>query len=88
MSTAVEQTPGVQTGGAQLEEKVAALDIKQEQPTSVAASLRDKPEGPVKTPFVDPVPSAKPKAAVALTADQEAKYEEVLATAKSCKEIP
>jgi hypothetical protein len=88
MSAAMEETPVVPTGGEQLEEKVAALDINKEQSTSVAASLRDKPEGTVKTPFVDPVPSAKPRELKVLTADQEAKYEEVLATAKSWKEIP
>lgn len=89
MSATVQETPvAAATGENQLEEKVAALDISQDQNTSVAASLRVKPEGAVKTPFVDPVPSAKPKEATALTADQEAKYEEVLATVKTWTEIP
>jgi hypothetical protein len=58
------------------------------QSSSVAASLREKPPGPVKTPIIDPVESAKPVVAAALTADQEKKYEEVLYTAKLWKEIP
>ncbi|OBT69379.1 hypothetical protein VE03_01208 [Pseudogymnoascus sp. 23342-1-I1] len=87
MSATVPETP-VAAAQNQIEEKVAALDISQAQTTSAAASLRVKPEGPVKTPFVDPAPSAKPKEAVALTADQEAKYEEVLATVKTWTEIP
>ncbi|ELR05617.1 hypothetical protein VC83_07659 [Pseudogymnoascus destructans] len=88
MSATVPETPVAVAGENQIEEKVAALDISQGQTASVAASLRAKPEGPVKTPFVDPVPSAKPKEAVALTADQEAKYEEVLATVKTWTGIP
>lgn len=88
MSATVPETPVAAAGENQIEEKVAALDITQGQTTSVAASLRAKPDGAVKTPFVDPVPSAKPKEAVALTADQEAKYEEVLATVKTWTEIP
>lgn len=88
MSATVPETPVAVVGENHLEEKVAVLDINQDQTASVAESLRVKPEGPVKTPFVDPVPSAKPKEVAPLTADQEAKYEEVLTTVKSWTEIP
>lgn len=87
MSAAVENTPAA-AGEGELEEKVASLDISQKQTSSVPELPRDRPEGPIKTPFLDPVPSAKPRERPALTADQEAKFEEVLATAKSWKEIP
>jgi len=91
MSAAVEDQPVVAQGETGLEINIVALDIKKEKSSaspSVAASLRDKPRGPIKTPFVDPLPHAKPLPAKALTADQQAKYDEVLATAKSWKEIP
>src|SRR5690349_954231 len=58
------------------------------QPSSVAQSLREKPEGPRKTPIVDPVESAKPPTPATLTAEQEKKYESLLETVKSWKEIP
>lgn len=63
-------------------------DTPQTQSSSVAASLREKPAGPVKTPIVDPVESTKPIPAPTLTADQEEKYEEMLETVKTWKEIP
>ena len=63
-------------------------DTPQTQSSSVAASVREKPPGPVKTPIIDPVESAKPNPIPALTADQEKKYDEVLSTVKSWKEIP
>jgi hypothetical protein len=58
------------------------------QPSSVAASLREKPTGPLKTPIADPVESATPPPIPELTADQQSKYESVLETVKSWKEIP
>jgi hypothetical protein len=58
------------------------------QPSSVAASLREKPAGPLKTPIVDPVESAAPKPPATLTADQQSKYESLLETVKSWKEVP
>lgn len=90
MSTAVEQQPIVASGEADLEKRVAGLEIKENSSasSSVAASLRDKPPGPIKTPFVDPLPSAKPLEPKALTDDQQAKYDEVLTTVKLWKEIP
>ncbi len=74
---------------AGIEQNTANLDIKDEtsQSSSVAASLREKPPGPIKTPFADPVPNAKPAPPKPLTADQEAKYETFLAEAKSWGEI-
>lgn len=57
------------------------------QPSSVAQSLREKPEGPRKTPIVDPVESAKPPKPATLTAEQENKYEALLETVKSWTEI-
>ena len=58
------------------------------QPSSIAASLRQKTSGPLKTPIVDPIESAKPPTAPELTVDQQTKYESVLETIKSWKEIP
>ena len=84
-----------------VEQKLAGMDFENEsqlkpppaytpqtQSSSVAASLREKPPGPVKTPIVDPVESAKPVPTQPLTTDQEKKYEEVLEAVKSWKEIP
>jgi hypothetical protein len=84
-----------------VEKKLADIDLGDEsqlkpppaselqtESSSVAASLREKPPGPLKTPIVDPVESAKPVPAPTVTADQEKKYEEVLDGVKSWKEIP
>jgi hypothetical protein len=57
-------------------------------PSSVATSLRSKNPGPLKTPIVDPVESARPAPATKLTPDQQSKYEELLRTVRSWKEIP
>jgi hypothetical protein len=48
----------------------------------------EKLEGPLKTPIADPVESAIPTPAPALTADQQSKYELLLQSVKSWKEIP
>ncbi|KAJ5050662.1 uncharacterized protein L3040_002537 [Drepanopeziza brunnea f. sp. 'multigermtubi'] len=59
------------------------------QNSSVAASLREKQDAtPLKTPLVDPVKSAVPAKAVELTQEQQEKYNALLETAKSWKEIP
>lgn len=58
------------------------------QSSSVAASLREKPSGVIKTPFLEPASSAKPKPRVDLTSEQEDKYNALLDTVKSWKEIP
>ena len=90
--------------GTELEEKVAEVSLENgsaqstpvdtsgtaasTQPSSVAASLRDKTLGPLKTPLIGPVESAKPSPTPELTTDQQTKYEAVLETVKSWKEIP
>jgi hypothetical protein len=58
------------------------------QPSSVAASLREKPTGPLETPIVDPLESSVPPAAPELTADQQTKYNTLLQEVKSWNEIP
>src|SRR5690606_20360214 len=63
-----------------------ALDLSQEKISTATAPAAKEPTK--SSLFVDPIPSATPPAPKVLTADQEAKYEEVLATAKSWKEIP
>lgn len=74
------------------EDKVGEVAVPfTEQPpayASVAASLREKPSGVVKTPFVEPVESAKPKERLALMPDQEEKYEALLEIAKGWEDIP
>lgn len=54
----------------------------------VAASLREKPAGAIKTPFVDPLPTCKPTPPVELTTDQQTKYNTLLELVKAWKEIP
>jgi hypothetical protein len=57
--------------------------------SSVAASLREKSTaGPLKTPIVEPAEGITPPSPVALTSDQQAKYDSLLETVKSWKEIP
>ncbi|KUJ22066.1 CRAL/TRIO domain-containing protein [Mollisia scopiformis] len=56
--------------------------------SSVAASLREKLPGPLKTPIVDPVESAVPPRPVELTAEQKSKYQSLLEIVKSWKEVP
>jgi hypothetical protein len=59
------------------------------QESSVAASLREKEAAtPLKTPLVDPVKSAVPAKAAELTPEQQQKYNALLETVKSWKEIP
>ncbi|KAH7342782.1 putative CRAL-TRIO domain-containing protein C23B6.04c [Rhexocercosporidium sp. MPI-PUGE-AT-0058] len=58
------------------------------QDSSVAASLREKPAGPLKTPIVDPVETAVPATPTELTPEQQGKYEALLEIVKSWKEIP
>lgn len=70
-----------------ISEKTAAMESTSATP-SVAASLREKPAGPIKTPFVDPLPNAKPAPPRQYTPEQLAMYDEVLKTVKSWTEIP
>lgn len=56
--------------------------------SSQAASLKEKTDGPLKTPIAEPVESAKPSPAPTLTAEQQTKYEALLETVKSWKEVP
>lgn len=71
---------------------MANLSVQNGQTTSssgsVANSLREKPPGPIKTPFVDPLPNAKPLPPKALTAEQQAKYDEVFAKVITWTEVP
>ncbi|TVY86744.1 CRAL-TRIO domain-containing protein [Lachnellula willkommii] len=90
----------VPNGEAQLEKKLADVSLGEDktnatagtvtstQSSSVAASLREKPAGPLKTPIVDPVESAVPSPPATLTADQQSKYESLLETVKSWEEVP
>ena len=98
MSAAAVESP---TAEHLVEKKLANIDLGNEsqlktlpayapqtQSSSVAASLREKLPGPLKTPIIDPVESAKPVPTADLTADQEKKYEEVLDAVKVWKDIP
>ncbi|XMA15477.1 hypothetical protein WAI453_008268 [Rhynchosporium graminicola] len=55
---------------------------------SFAATLREKQDGVLKTPIVDPVETAIPSALTELTPEQQEKYEALLVTVKSWKDIP
>ncbi|KAE8450901.1 hypothetical protein EG329_005341 [Mollisiaceae sp. DMI_Dod_QoI] len=63
-------------------------NAKASNTSSVAASLREKPPGPLKTPIVDPVESALPPSPTELTAEEKSKYESLLEMVKSWQEIP
>lgn len=52
------------------------------------ASLPIAPTGPTKLPIPYPLPTSKPAARPELTADQKAKYEEVLAAVSAWTDIP
>jgi hypothetical protein len=79
-----------------LEKKLADVSLGKDtnstplstQPSSVAASLREKPTGIRKTPLVDPHESAELPPPPELTADQQSKYETLLKEVESWKEIP
>ncbi|KZF26647.1 pleiotropic drug resistance protein [Xylona heveae TC161] len=62
------------------------------EPTSTAPSVKESapapPTGPVKTPFLAPYDGIKPPAPAKLTSEQETKYDNVLKTVSSWKEIP
>lgn len=68
--------------------KAQEATITATEPSPIAASQEEKPVGPLKTPIVAPVESAVPNPPPTLTADQQAKYESLLETGKSWKEIP
>jgi hypothetical protein len=56
---------------------------------SVEASLRDKlAAAPLKTPILDPIEGVVPPTPLALTAEQQTKYDSLLETVKSWKEVP
>ena len=86
----------VPNGEVQLEKKLADISLGEDKAndttgtatSSVAASLREKPAGPLKTPIVDPVESAVPDPPATLTADQQSKYESLLETVKSWEAVP
>lgn len=87
------EAPAVGSLEKQLGDVNLAADTTQKAPeasqtSSVAASLREKESRPLKTPFVDPVDSAIPSSTTKLTSDQENKYDALLETVKSWKEIP
>lgn len=65
-----------------------ASDTPETQSSSVAASLRERQPGPLKTPIPDPIDTAKPDAAPELTAEQKKKYEVVLEAVKAWTEVP
>lgn len=89
MSVASETAVTVENS---LEKKMEATDLKDNSApssmSSVAASLREKQHGIMKTPFVDPAPSSRPMARPDLSSDQAKKYEEVLETVKGWAEVP
>ena len=58
------------------------------QTHSIAAFLRQKSDRPLKTPIVDPVEGAGPAPAPELTAEQQSKYDSLLETVKTWKEVP
>ncbi|KAL3423383.1 CRAL/TRIO domain-containing protein [Phlyctema vagabunda] len=57
------------------------------QTSSVAASLREKPSTPQKTPIVDPAGSITLPTPAELTSDQQSKYDALLEMAKGWKEL-
>lgn len=58
-------------------------------PASPSTSLlQEKTSGPAKHPIGDPIPGCQPHARPALTADQQARYDWLLARAKSWTSIP
>ncbi|KAF2736058.1 CRAL/TRIO domain-containing protein [Polyplosphaeria fusca] len=97
---AVETTPAT----AELNEKTLAAptpandasssvatsvaDSKSAQEAPVAAAPVPEETGPIKKPFPHPAPEAKPSTAATLTADQQAKYDELLKAAKSWETLP
>lgn len=77
-------SPVLETGITELKVE----DTPSTSQSSQAASLREKKEDALKVPIADPVESAKPASAPPLTADQQSKYETLLQTVKSWKEVP
>ncbi|RFU30093.1 hypothetical protein B7463_g6258, partial [Scytalidium lignicola] len=71
-----------------LNEKTSAPDTTTTQASSTATSVQNIPPGPLKTPILKPLDGCSPAPAAVLTADQQAKYEQVLETVKGWKEIP
>jgi len=86
------------TSNGSLEEKLAEANIENgttqsatphassSKDSSAAASLQEKQ--PLKTPLANPVETCVPAPAPELTLEQESKYESLLETVKTWKEIP
>jgi hypothetical protein len=70
--------------------ELKSMDSPNTSDSSQAASLQglEKKGEPLKTPIAEPVESAKPAPAPTVTADQQSKYEALLQTVKSWKEVP
>jgi hypothetical protein len=66
----------------------AEVDLEKGTTQSATASLQENSTVPLKTPLVNPVESCVPAPAPELTAEQESKYQSLLETVKSWKEIP
>ncbi|OCK80719.1 CRAL/TRIO domain protein [Lepidopterella palustris CBS 459.81] len=74
-------------GDASSEMGASSIDsksIREADPKSPSA----EPAGPVKRPLTNPAPNCNPTPRAPLTADQQAKYKEVLATVSAWTEIP
>lgn len=73
-----------------LEKSVSDMKLEDDttQSSSAAASARNIPAGPLKTPILKPLDGCVPPPAAALTPEQQLKYEKVLETVKGWKEIP
>ncbi|KAK7516432.1 CRAL/TRIO domain-containing protein [Phyllosticta citriasiana] len=55
---------------------------------SIDMSTNGESSGPVKTPFLHPLPQSKPASAPALKADQEAMYQDLLAAVQKWERVP
>ncbi|KAF2490050.1 phosphatidylinositol transfer protein [Lophium mytilinum] len=71
-------------GDASSERPASSIDSK----SVVEASVPGAPVGPVKTPPTNPLPGCSPAPRAELTAEEQTKYDEVLATVTAWTEIP
>jgi hypothetical protein len=83
---------GVKMASPALDSAIADLKVADAPSTSQSsktASLQEKKDEPLKTPIADPVESALPTVQEPkLTTEQQSKYDSLLETVKSWKEVP
>ncbi|KAK8242082.1 CRAL/TRIO domain protein [Phyllosticta capitalensis] len=87
-SSTSDQNETLQLPPKQAQDPSASSSLNSAAMAEAASSTNGEPHGPLKTPFLHPLPQSKPPSPTTLTADQEAKYQELLEAVKKWEKVP